>query len=149
MCREFGFTKGVKDHVKVNFHKAALAVASADGELAASEKNFILSRAAACGIGSAEMKELDNFTYTNVDDLKSLVKDMEKTVGNTLIYVAAGAAYADENIDIREREALDAVAEALEVSKHQVNSIVSLVKAEAAFRAHRLAVLYPEGNKHQ
>jgi uncharacterized tellurite resistance protein B-like protein len=126
------------------YAKTLLVVAGADGMSTAEMEHFVAWQHAS-GHPKSVIDELKHFDYRSAD-IKQVVTAFREIVEQTpeakrtLIYDAIRLAYADGKYSASERQALQQVAEELDVERSIVIALEGVVSVEVAARQARLAI---------
>ena len=133
------------------YSSACLAGASADGTLAAAERDWVVGYFATIGlpdeyIPSFQAAQPQALTQELVDRLRAFRRTsagQESCRG--LVYDCARAAGADNEYHPDESRAVHEIARVLEIDESVTNQIEEFYRQEQALKAAKLKVLFPQG----
>ncbi len=129
------------------FAKAMLLCASGDGELAPSEREWILGFSANAGATDALLQELRTLNPRTLDPFK-LLQQTERPglFVHALIYHAIKASDADGVLEPREVQTIRTMATLFQVPSAEVDGLFELHAEEKAFQERKMARLFPNGH---
>jgi tellurite resistance protein len=129
------------------FAKAMLLCASGDGELAPSEREWILGFSANAGATDALLQELRTLDPRTLDPFK-LLQQTERPglFVHALIYHAIKASDADGVLEPREVQTIRTMAMLFQVPPAEVDGLFELHAEEKAFQERKMARLFPNGH---
>lgn len=128
------------------FLKALLVCANGDGLLTASERKWVVGRAAAGGAPEEMLDELE--AYGADEDINDVVGRTLATnkSRNAVIYFAIRAAGSDNEYSDGEKRAIRKVAAAMGISEADVKKIEHQVEQEDRLKEARIKLCFPDGN---
>ena len=129
------------------FAKAMLLCASGDGELALSEREWILGFSANAGATDALLQELRTLDPRTLDPFK-LLQQTERPglFVHALVYHAIKASDADGVLEPREVQTIRTMATLFQVPSAEVDGLFELHAEEKAFQERKMARLFPNGH---
>ena len=128
------------------FLKSLLTCANGDGLLTASERQWVIGRAAAGGAPEALLEELESYPAT---------EDIVDIVGSTLatnksrravVYFAIRAASSDGDYSELEKVAIRKIAKSMDISETEAEQLEDLVRREDELKAERIRRCFPDGD---
>jgi len=125
--------------------KALLICANGDGQLAPSERDWILGYMASKGAPDALLDELAAFDAT--DDVLALLpkSDLVNRSRRVIVFDAIRACSSDGEFHADERAAVTRMAESMGVSADVVQQLEAADLAERDATEQRIRVVYPDG----
>ncbi|CAF1373274.1 unnamed protein product [Adineta steineri] len=131
------------------YSKLLFRIAAADGELAPSEREWIIGQRAALGASDELLEMLE--TYEPSDDdwgaLLEFQRSFIESVKHFLIYDAFQAASADSELHEDERKAISQLGKELGIDESTIEKIAQLHRDEEEIKKRRIALLAPHQNK--
>ncbi|UJR10884.1 hypothetical protein I4U23_015071 [Adineta vaga] len=127
------------------YSKLLFRIASADGELAESEREWIIGQRAALGASNELIDMLKTYKPSD-DDWKNLIELQRSFIESArypLIYDAFQAAAADFELHDDERRAISELGHELGIDESTIEKIAELFKEEQEIKKRRIALLYP------
>ena len=133
------------------YSKACLAGASADGQLAEAERDWVVGYFATIGLPdeyipgfqAAQPQALNQELIDRLRAFRSTPAGHESCRG--LVYDCARAAGADEEYHPDESRAVHEIARGLEIDDSVTSQIEDFYRQEQALKTAKLKVLFPEG----
>lgn len=145
---EYGFDALPPREWYASYMRALLVCANGDGALTRREREWVVGFCAAHG-GSEELQE-ELRSYPATDDVRDLMGRDGATndaVRRSLVYHAIRAAYADGDLSVGERAAIQRMAGQLDVPAEVVDQLLSFHEAERRMKARRMELLLPSGRR--
>lgn len=134
----------LSDEENLQYGKALILAASADGQLSEKERGWILGYVATGGHSSDTVAKLRE--YSGGDDFESLFElGMQKVAQRVCIYDAIRACGADGDVAAQELAAIKKMALKLGLTEQLVDEFKAIYDAEQALRAKRISLVFPSG----
>ena len=139
----WGFTADVSQPVLLEFFKALIVCANADGELTDAERSWCIGYCAATGATPETLAELES--YDGAEDIHVVIERGRHlgTAHRPVIYDAIRACSADGELSEAERATIGRVATEIGVSDEEVAEFERIYAEDRALRERRIKAVFP------
>jgi len=139
----WGFTADVSQPVLLEFFKALIVCANADGELSEAERAWCIGYCAATGATAETLEELSN--YDGGEDINVVIQRGRHlgTAHRPVIYDAIRACSADGELSDGERATIAKVAAEIGVTDEELAEFERIHGEDLAMRERRVKAVFP------
>lgn len=142
-----GFEELPPEDATIVYAKALLICANGDGELAPSERDWIIGLTAARGASDSKLEELKN--YPGTDSLEQLITSnpfISEYAKHAIIYDAIVACSADGEYKEGEKAVVRKAASLIGVSEDLVHQLEEIYAEEKKLFDRKIQLFYPKGH---
>ena len=130
----------------LNYGKALLICCKGDGQVAESERSWVIGYFSAFGCPDDVLDELSSYNGEgNLDEVVNSSPQMQMT-SKAAIFDAVRACESDGDLSPGEVDVIKRIAGMINLSDRDVDDIISIYFSEAAIKATRLQITYPDGS---
>ena len=139
----WSFTADVSQPVLLEFFKALIVCANADGELTDEERAWCIGYCAATGATAETLAELQS--YAGDEDILAVIERGRHlgTAHRPVIYDSIRACSADGELSESERATIRKVAAVVGVSDEELTEFERIYAEDRALRERRIAAVFP------
>jgi len=139
----WGFTADVSQPVLLEFFKALIVCANADGEITDAERDWCIGYCAATGATAETLEELQD--YDGAEDIHEVIERGRHlgTAHRPIVYDSIRACSADGELSDRERATIARMASEIGVSDEEISEFERIHAEERALRDKRVKAVFP------
>ena len=139
----WGFTADVSQPVLLEFFKALIVCANADGEITDAERAWCIGYCAATGATPETLAELE--AYDGAEDIEVVIERGQHlgTAHRPVIYDSIRACSADGELSDAERATIGRVAAQIGVTEDEIAEFERIYADDRALRERRIAAVFP------